>query len=99
MQATFLIIPLSVVGGIPLVGIGAYFLYFGNRAKATRRFLLPGALSGMDTEVIEGKSAQTRGILVMVLGVLVIVCGLSLPLIFIWLMKSVVLAGLMTSSA
>ena len=94
MQATFLVIPLSVVGGIPLVGMGAYFLCFGNQAKTTRRFKSPGTGRVRDTDVIGGQSTQTRGIFIMVLGGLVIVCGLSLPLIFIWLMKSIVLAEL-----
>lgn len=78
-----LLLGITMLAGLPAVGIGAYLGYLGNQVLSTGQFPPPGTRVIVDTHVVQGFPAKVRGVLVMVLGSLVILCGLGLPIV-VW---------------
>lgn len=76
MQILFGFLFLSV---LPL---GVYLFWFGYRAVQWRQIPPPGTWVLRNTKVVEGHRAQRRGRIVMTLGVLLFVLGLSCAIYF-----------------
>ena len=89
MNTSLLLLGITMLAGLPAVGIGTYVIYLGHRIRITEQIPPPGTRVVVDTTVIKGKAARVRGIVLMVLGGLVILCGLGLPIVFWKLMQTV----------
>ena len=76
-----LLLGITMLAGLPAVGMGTYIAYLGNRIRVTGQIPPPGTRVIVDTHVIKGTPAKVRGAICMVLGGLVIVCGLGLPIV------------------
>ena len=81
-NTSLLLLGMTMLAGLPAVGIGTYVIYLGHRIRITEQIPPPDTRVLVDTTVIKGTPARVRGIVLMVLGSLVILCGLSLPFIF-----------------
>ena len=83
-----LLLSITMLAGLPAVGIGTYILYLGYRIRVTGQIPPPDTRVVVDTTVIKGRPARVRGMILMVLGSLVILCGLGLPIVFWKLMQT-----------
>ena len=88
MNTGLLLLSMTMLAGLPAVGIGTYVIYLGNRIRITGQIPPPDTRVVVDTTVIKGKPARVRGIVLMGLGSLVILCGLGLPIVFWKLMQT-----------
>ena len=88
MNTGLLLLSITMLAGLPAVGIGTYVIYLGNRIRVTGQIPPPDTRVVVDTTVITGKPARVRGMILMVLGSLVILCGLGLPIVFWRLMQT-----------
>jgi hypothetical protein len=80
-QLGMLLLVVTMLAGMPAVGMGAYVMYIGSGIRLTRQW--PPAGMGFRTEapVLLGDRATGVGVLVMGLGLVLVVCGLMLPII------------------
>ena len=62
-----------VSGGIAL--LGCYFWRWGARVRRALRFPPPGATVVRDTVVLEGQAAASRGTVLQIFGVMLILCA------------------------
>ena len=81
MNTGLLLLGITMLAGLPAVGIGTYMAYLGNQIRATCHIPPPGTRVVVDTQVIKGTSAKVRGTVLIVLGSLMILCGLGLPIV------------------
>lgn len=72
---------LTMLAGMPAVGMGAYVMYLGSRIGVTQQW--PPAGMGFQTKapVRLGNRATLVGAVVMGLGFVLAVCGLALPVV------------------
>jgi hypothetical protein len=73
------VLVITMLGGLPAVGFGAYVMYVGSRILATRQWPPAGMGWRAPSPVMLGTRAGWVGGVVMVLGFLLIAVGLSLP--------------------
>jgi hypothetical protein len=73
------ILAVTMLGGLPAVGLGAYVMYVGSRILATRQWPPAGMGFRVASPVMLGNRAEWVGGMVMVLGVLLVAVGLSVP--------------------
>ena len=80
-QLGLLLLIVTMLAGMPAVGMGAYVMYIGSRIRLTQQW--PPAGMGFRTEapVMLGARATGVGILVMGLGFVLVAFGLMLPVI------------------
>jgi hypothetical protein len=75
------------IGTVVLGAAGCHFWWRGNRVRQTRRFPHPGALVIRDTVVLEGQAAVSRGTVLQILGVTLIVCAVSVAVMSWWILR------------
>ncbi len=73
---------LSAIVFLSVLPLGVYLFWYGYRAVRWRQIPPPGTWVIRNTKVVEGPRAQQRGRIVMTLGVLLFVLGLSCALYF-----------------
>lgn len=73
------VLAVTMLGGLPAVGFGAYVMYVGSRILATRQWPPAGMGWRAPSPVMLESRAGWVGGVVMVLGFLLIAVGLSLP--------------------
>lgn len=80
-QIGMLLLVVTMLAGMPAVGMGAYVMYLGSRIRATRQW--PPSNMGFRAEapVMLGNRATLLGAVVMGLGFMLAVCGLALPVV------------------
>ena len=76
-----LFLVVTMLAGIPAVGMGAYVMYIGSRIRATRQWPPAGLGFREKNPVLLGHRATLIGVLVMGLGLVLVVTGLGLPLL------------------
>jgi len=71
----------TMLAGMPAVGMGAYVMYLGSRICATQQWPPAGMGFRAEAPVMLGDRATLVGGGVMVLGFVLVVCGLTLPVV------------------
>ncbi|HBP86687.1 MAG TPA: hypothetical protein PKK23_18760 [Nitrospirales bacterium] len=71
----------SMLAGMPAVGMGAYVMYIGSRIRVTRQWPPAGMGFRVDTPVMLEDRSGLVGSGVMGLGFVLVVCGLTLPVV------------------
>lgn len=71
----------TMLAGMPAVGMGAYVMYIGSRIRATQQWPPAGMGWRAESHIMLGDRATLVGILVMGLGFVLVVTGLILPFI------------------
>ena len=87
-NTSLLLLGMTMLAGLPAVGIGTYVIYLGHRIRITEQIPPPDTRVVVDTTVITGKVARVRGLILMGLGGVVILCGIGLPIVFWKLMQT-----------
>ena len=84
MKEDLLVLGISMIAGLPAVGIGAYVAFQGSqlRGRALKQPLSRG--ENLDPKPTGVTSNKIRGILLMVLGGLITFSGFILPLVVWW---------------
>ena len=85
INTDLLLLGITMLAGLPAIGIGTYLAYSGNQIRTTSP--IPQTETGrvVDAQIIKGTSAKMKGILLMVSGSLIIACGLVLPVVAWWM--------------
>ena len=76
-----LLLVVTMMAGIPAVGMGAYVMYLGSRICATSQWPPAGMGYRTSTPVMLGRRANPIGLSVMLGGFILIGAGLSLPIL------------------
>lgn len=71
----------TMLAGMPAVGMGAYVMYIGSRIRVTQQWPPAGMGFRAEVPVMLGDRATLVGAGVMVLGCVLVVCGLTLPVV------------------
>jgi hypothetical protein len=71
----------SMLAGMPAVGMGAYVMYLGSRIRVTQQWPPAGMGFQTKTPVRLDDRATLVGAVVMGLGFVLVVCGLALPVV------------------
>ena len=80
--------------GIGMVAIclaGCHFWWWGRRVRRALRFPSSGATVLLDTVVLEGQAAASRGRLLQFLGITLILCAVVVAVASWWVLKMLVL--------
>lgn len=80
-QLRMLLVVVTMLAGMPAVGMGAYVMYLGSRIRLTQQWPPAGMGFGAETPVILGDRATLVGWGVTGLGFVLVVCGLTLPVV------------------
>lgn len=80
-QVGLLLLVVTMMAGIPAVGMGAYIMYIGARVRSTAQWPPSGMGFKSSEPVVLGSRANLIGFFVMFLGLALIVCGLVLPVL------------------
>lgn len=80
----------TMLAGMPAVGMGAYVVYIGSRIRVTQQWPPAGMGFRAETPVRLGNRATLVGVCVMGFGCVLVVCGLTLP-ILAWKLNGVFL--------
>lgn len=75
-----IVLVVTMLAGMPAVGLGAYVMYLGSRIRATQQWPPAGLGFPAKAPVILGKRAALVGALVMGLGLVLVAIGLILPI-------------------
>lgn len=67
--------------------VGWHSWWVGRRVRQTLRFPPPGAMVVRDTVVLSGQAAATRGRLLQVFGVILILCAMVLEVVAWWVLN------------
>lgn len=80
-QIEMLLLVVTMLAGMPAVGMGAYVMYLGSRIRVTQQW--PPAGMGFRTvaPVMLGERGMLVGVVVMGLGFVLVLCGLALPVV------------------
>ena len=78
---SLLVLVVTMLAGIPAVGMGAYVMYIGSRIRATRQWPPAGLGFRSNNPVLLEERATLIGVIVMGLGLVLVISGLSLPLV------------------
>jgi hypothetical protein len=71
----------TMLAGLPAVGMGAYVMYIGSRIRVTQQWPPAGMGFRAEAPVMLGDRATLVGVGVMVLGCVLVVCGFTLPVV------------------
>ena len=80
-QIRMLLLVVTMLAGMPAVGMGAYIMYLGSRIRLTQRWPPAGMGFGAETPVMLGDRATLVGWGVTGLGFVLVVCGVTLPVV------------------
>lgn len=80
-QIGMLLLVVTMLAGMPAVGMGAYVMYLGSRIRVTKQWPPAGMGFRAEAPVMLGDRSTLLGALVMGLGFLLVVCGLALPFV------------------
>ena len=80
-QIRMLLLVVSMLAGMPAVGMGAYVMYLGSRIRVTQQWPPAGIGFRAKAPVMLGDRAGLVGAVVMGLGFVVVLCGLALPFV------------------
>jgi len=80
-QIGLLLLVVMMMAGIPAVGMGAYVMYIGSRIRVTGQWPPAGMGFQSKSPIALGRRAQLLGFTAMGLGVILVFCGLILPLL------------------
>ena len=73
----------ALAGGFGLMLLAAYVAHVSTRTRRAERFPPPGVRVFLDTRVIDGQRAVRRGNVGLLVAVVVVTCGLVLP-VLVW---------------
>jgi hypothetical protein len=79
-QIGMLLLVVTMLAGMPAVGMGAYVMYIGSRIRATRQWPPAGLGFRGKAPVMLGNRATRVGAVVMGLGFVLVLTGLLLPI-------------------
>jgi hypothetical protein len=80
-QLRLLLVVVTMLAGMPAVGMGAYVMYLGSRIRLTQQWPPAGMGFGAEAPVILGDRATLVGWGVTGLGFVLVVCGVTLPVV------------------
>jgi hypothetical protein len=80
-QIGILLLVVTMLAGMPAVGMGAYVMYLGSRIRVTQQWPPAGMGFRAEAPVMLGNRSTFLGAVVMGLGFVLAVCGLTLPFI------------------
>lgn len=80
-QVGMWLLAVTMLGGMPAVGMGAYVMYIGSRICVTQQWPPSGMGFRAKRPVMLGSVARLVGSGVMGLGFVLVVCGLILPVV------------------
>jgi hypothetical protein len=80
-QIGLLLLVVTMLAGMPAVGFGAYVMYIGSRIRVTQHWPPAGMGFRAEAPVMLGDRATLVGAVVMGLGFVLVVCGLTLPFV------------------
>ncbi len=80
-QIKFLILAVTMMAGMPAVGMGAYVMYIGTKIRATGQWPPAGMGFQSQTAIMLGRHSNLVGISTMGLGAVLILAGLFLPVL------------------
>lgn len=80
-QLRMLLLVVTMLAGMPAVGMGAYVMYLGSRIRVTQQWPPAGMGFGAETPVMLGDRATFVGWAVTGLGCVLVVCGVTLPVV------------------
>lgn len=80
-QIGMLLLVVTMLAGMPAVGMGAYVMYLGSRIRVTQQWPPAGMGFRAEAPVMLGNRGTFLGAVVMGLGFLLVVCGLTLPFV------------------
>ncbi|WNM62404.1 hypothetical protein [Candidatus Nitrospira neomarina] len=80
-QLRMLLLVVTMLAGMPAVGMGAYVMYLGSRIRVTQQWPPAGMGFGAETPVMLGDRATFVGWAVTGLGFVLVVCGVTLPVV------------------
>jgi hypothetical protein len=80
-QIGMLFLVVTMLTGMPAVGMGAYVMYIGSRIRLTQQWPPAGMGFRNESPIMLGNRATRVGVVVMVLGFVLVGCGLMLPVI------------------
>ncbi len=86
-QSDLLFLVVTMMAGMPAVGLGAYVMYLGSRIRATGQWPPAGMGFRSDSTKILGRRANFVGVGTMGLGGILVATGLGLPLLGLRLMN------------
>ncbi len=80
-QIGLLLLVVTMLAGMPAVGMGAYVMYMGSRIRLTQQWPPAGMGFRSASPMMLGDQAGWVGAVVMGLGLVLVVCGLMLPFV------------------
>lgn len=86
----------TVFGWCVGIGTGAMFLtgchywWWGRRVLQAQRFPPPGAMVLRDTIVLEGRAATSRGAILRIVGIMLILCAVGIAVASWWVLRMLI---------
>jgi len=80
-----LLLGITMVAGLPAVGIGTYLAYLGNQMRVKSSIPQTNTGERLASKIPKGSLVHIRGPLLMVSGGFIILCALALPLVVWWM--------------
>jgi len=75
------------IGTVAIALAGCHFWWWGKRVQRTQRFPPPGATVLHDTVILSGHAAASRGALLQIFGVVLILCAVAVAIGSWWVLK------------
>ncbi len=76
------------IGTVVIALAGCHFWWWGRRVRHTLRFPPPGATLLRDTVVLEGQAAASRGTVLEIFGITLILCAVGIALVSWWAVRT-----------
>jgi hypothetical protein len=80
-QIGMLLLVVTMLAGMPAVGMGAYVMYIGSRIRITQQWPPAGMGFRAESPIMLGDRGRLVGACVMGLGFVLVGCGLMLPVV------------------
>ncbi|GJL68712.1 MAG: hypothetical protein NPIRA06_13470 [Nitrospirales bacterium] len=80
-QVGMWVLVVTMLAGMPAVGMGAYVMYIGSRIQVTQQWPPAGMGFRAKTPIMLGERAMLVAWSIMGLGFVLVVCGLMLPVV------------------
>ncbi len=87
-RSTILVVFIAMAAGFPAIGIGTYLLYNGTQIQATQKYALSKAQMRDDFPSRKDSRSSLKGQALMISGGIIIMSGLSLPILAWWLAEN-----------
>ena len=75
------------IGTVAIALAGCHFWWWGRRVRHALRFPPPGATVLRDTVALEGQAAASRGMVLQIVGVTLILCGAGVAVVSWWVLR------------